>query len=134
MNISVVIKVMICSAWILMSCTAIAMGVEMLGSDKLSISYQGESVKSGLSYFYIGAGITFILQTIATYYRKKISVILPSLLIVFSLMALYDELAMFTNGGLVQYKYLTMYAVILLVCISSVYMVVYNRVGCRKNA
>ena len=117
-----------------MSFTAIAIGVDMLGSDKLSISFQSESVKSGLSYFYIGTGITFFLQSIATYYRKKISVILPSLLIVFSVMALYDELAMFTNGGLVQYKYITMYAVILLVCISSVYMVVYSRVGSRINA
>ena len=134
MRILAVVNVMTCIVWCLLSCIAIGVGIEMLSNDTLSVSLQGETIKSGVSYFYIGAGITLALQSIATYHRKKISVVLPSLLIIFSIMALYDELAKITDGSLVQGKYISMYIVILLVCISTVYIAVNKWVCSSKNA
>lgn len=128
-----IIKVITSIVWVVFGCTAFAVSCSLFWGEKLSISFQGNSINTWLSLIYTGLGVIFFLQSVATYYLKKVAILLPIPFILFSLMASYDEMVRIIDGGLVIYKYLIMYISIFFVCTVTILLIAKNWFGSDEN-
>lgn len=119
--------VRLCSfaAWMLFGTTSIGVAMSIFGSEVSSISFQGKPIELWLVVFYVVTGFLFFLEGLAVLTSRKIGMVIPVLLGLFCIMALCDEVSRILSGGVLIYKYLAMYSVVLLTCLLSL-SVIYN--------
>lgn len=110
---------------------AVVVGI-FIFTGNTTFTYSGSSIKSHLVLVYIGLGILFVFQAISAFKAKIYALFIPTILLIFSVVAMAEEIAGIFGSNIATYKYLIMYVFIFVVCALTIWSICASRKECAK--
>jgi len=117
--------------WLLLGTATVVVGI-FIFTGNTTFTYSGSSIKSHLVLVYIGLGILFVLQAISVFKARIYSLFIPTILLIFSVVAMAEEISGIFGSNIPTYKYLIMYVFIFVVCALTIGSICVSRKECAK--